>query len=184
MCKTVLEGIYFFIFHRGGQVLCLFSTVPLWLNKLGTLLFIGNVLRTSASGHLEWITICCHSRPDAPHIESSVDLGIVWEVESGGVRGTRDLWAFRGVQIKDLTTPALSPTHDTRANVYIYGGGKKKPITKSSGSCGGGDDAFSMACVRKRKGENGVRDGGIQQVWEREGDRHCTSATSLYWATH
>ena len=71
-------------------------------------MFIGNVLRTSVSGHLEWITICCHSRPDAPHIESSVDLGIVWEVESGGGRGTGDLWEFREVQIKDLTTPALS----------------------------------------------------------------------------
>lgn len=91
-------------------------------------MFIGNVLRASVSGHLEWITICCHSRPDVPHIESSVDLGIVWEVESGGggARGTCE--SFREVQIKDLTTPALSLTHNAQASVYIYSAEKKKVI--------------------------------------------------------
>lgn len=63
---------------------------PLGLNKLLTLLFNRSILRTTAFRHLEWITICCHSRPDTPYIESSVDLGIVWEVGSagGGAWGT------------------------------------------------------------------------------------------------
>lgn len=58
--------------------------ISLGVNKLLALLFIGNILETTVFKHLEWITICCHSRPDVPHIQSSVDLGIVWEVKSGG----------------------------------------------------------------------------------------------------
>lgn len=51
-------------------------------NKISTRLFVRNILKTTILRHLKWITICCHSRPGAPHIESSVDLGIVWEVGS------------------------------------------------------------------------------------------------------
>ncbi len=56
-----------------------------------------------------------------------------------GWRGTGDLWEFREVQIKDLTTPAL---HYASAGVYIYGA-EKEP------SGGGDDDAFWVVCERK-----------------------------------
>lgn len=73
-----------------------------------------------------------------PHIESSVDLGIVWEVECGGGAAQGTCESFHEVQIKDLTAPDPILLLTMRRIAVKSEVAAQNSQRKSAGSCGRG----------------------------------------------